>query len=109
MADQSKQSGGEQAASSQNAPAPNAPSDVQQMSFEDALAELKQIVERLEKGEGKLDEAIQAYERGAHLKRHCEQKLKEAEAKIEKIRVSGSGSGSDGSGGEVSTEPLDVE
>ena len=107
MADQSKQSGEAQAA-----PAPNAPSDVEQMSFEDALAELKQIVERLEKGEGKLDEAIQAYERGAHLKRHCEQKLKEAEAKIEKIRVSGSGSGSsgsDGSGGEVSTEPLDVE
>ena len=102
MADQSKQSGGEQ----------TAPADVQEMSFEDALAELKQIVERLEKGEGKLDEAIQAYERGAHLKRHCEQKLKEAEAKIEKIRVSGSGSGgsgSDGSGGEVSTEPLDVE
>jgi exodeoxyribonuclease VII small subunit len=104
MADQSKQSGAKQAASSQDAP-----SDVQQMSFEDALAELKQIVERLEKGEGKLDEAIQAYERGAHLKRHCEQKLKEAEAKIEKIRVSGSGGGSDGSGGEVSTEPLDVE
>jgi exodeoxyribonuclease VII small subunit len=107
MADQSKQSGGAQAASPQNAPAPNAPADVQQMSFEDALAELKQIVERLEKGEGKLDEAIQAYERGAQLKRHCEQKLKEAEAKIEKIRVSGSGA--DGSGGEVSTEPLDVE
>jgi exodeoxyribonuclease VII small subunit len=104
MADQSKQSGGAQAP-----PAPNAPNDVQQMSFEDALAELKQIVERLEKGEGKLDEAIQAYERGAQLKRHCEQKLKEAEAKIEKIRVSGSGGGADGSGGEVSTEPLDVE
>ncbi len=98
MADQSKQSGGAEQ---------GAPSDIKEMTFEDALAELKQIVERLEKGEGKLDEAIQAYERGAHLKRHCEQKLKEAEAKIEKIRVSGSGS--DGSGGEVSTEPLDVE
>ncbi|MDZ7714154.1 MAG: exodeoxyribonuclease VII small subunit [Rhodovibrio sp.] len=101
MAQQNKQAGGDDA--SQGGP----PQDVQQMSFEDALAELKQIVERLEKGEGKLDEAIQAYERGAHLKRHCEQKLKEAEAKIEKIRVSGAGS--DGSGGEVSTEPLDVE
>ena len=88
------------------------PSDIEHLSFEDALAELRGIVERLEQGETKLDEAIQAYERGAHLKRHCEQKLKEAEAKIEKIRVSGSGSGSsgsDGSGGEVSTEPLDVE
>ncbi|MBK1696634.1 exodeoxyribonuclease VII small subunit [Rhodovibrio salinarum] len=98
MADQSKQSGSAEQA---------APSDIQQMSFEDALAELKQIVERLEKGEGKLDEAIQAYERGAHLKRHCEQKLKEAEAKIEKIRVSGAQG--DGSGGQVSTEPLDVQ
>ena len=95
MADESSQSGGQAA-----------PSDIKQMSFEDALAELKQIVERLEKGEGRLDEAIAAYERGAQLKQHCEHKLKEAEAKIEKIRVSGSGSGA---GGEVSTEPLDVE
>jgi exodeoxyribonuclease VII small subunit len=71
------------------------------MSFEDALAELRQIVERLEKGEGKLDEAITAYERGARLKQHCEAKLKEAEAKIEKIRLSENGS--------ATTEPLDVE
>lgn len=74
--------------------------DVTKMSFEEALAELRQIVERLEKGEGRLDEAITAYERGAQLKAHCEQKLKEAESKIEKIRV--------GQGG-VSTEPLDVD
>lgn len=90
MAEQSSQSGG-----------PSTPADVEQMSFEEALAELKQIVERLEQGEGRLDEAITAYERGAQLKKHCEKKLKEAEAKIEKIRVGGSG--------EVSTEPLDVE
>ncbi len=42
------------------------------MSFEDALAELEQIVRRLEAGQVKLDEAIHAYERGAQLKRHCE-------------------------------------
>ena len=64
-----------------------APSDVAEMSFEAALAELRRIVERLEKGEGALDEAIEAYERGARLKQHCEAKLREAEAKIEKIRV----------------------
>jgi exodeoxyribonuclease VII small subunit len=84
-----------------SAPAGATPSDIAEMSFEDALAELKRIVERLEQGEGRLDEAIQAYERGAHLKAHCERKLKEAEAKIEKIRVGGDGG--------VSTEPLDVE
>jgi exodeoxyribonuclease VII small subunit len=77
------------------------PEDVRAMSFEQALQELRQIVERLEKGEGKLDDAIAAYERGALLKRHCEQKLREAEAKIEKIKVDDSGS--------VGSEPLDVE
>jgi exodeoxyribonuclease VII small subunit len=78
------------------------PPDIDGMSFEAALTELRGIVERLEQGETKLDEAIQAYERGARLKAHCEKKLKEAEAKIEKIRV-----GQDGvpSG----REALDVE
>lgn len=60
---------------------------VEQLSFEDALAELKQIVERLETGQGKLDDAIAAYERGARLKAHCEAKLKEAQLKIEKIAL----------------------
>ncbi|MEX2647773.1 MAG: exodeoxyribonuclease VII small subunit [Alphaproteobacteria bacterium] len=59
--------------------------DVAQMSFEDALAELEAIVQTLERGEGKLDEAIDAYERGIALKRHCETKLAEAQAKIERI------------------------
>lgn len=77
------------------------PSEIQEMSFEEALAELRQIVERLEKGEGRLDDAIAAYERGAQLKAHCEKKLEEAEAKIEKIRV--------GEGGRTSTESLDIE
>jgi len=77
------------------------PEDIRTMSFEQALAELRQIVERLEKGEGKLDEAITAYERGALLKRHCEQKLRDAEAKIDKIRVDDSGN--------LDTEPLDGE
>ncbi len=81
--------------------AADAPSDVEKMTFEEALAELRQIVERLEKGEGQLDEAIKAYERGARLKTHCERKLREAEAKIEKIRVD--------QNGQATTEPLDVE
>lgn len=59
--------------------------DIQQLSFEDALAELETIVRRLETGTGKLDEAITAYERGALLKRHCEAKLQEAQTRIEKI------------------------
>lgn len=61
--------------------------DIGKMSFEDALEELKTIVEQLERGEGKLDQAIDAYERGAALKRHCESKLKEAKEKIEKISL----------------------
>ena len=79
-------------------------SDIDRMSFEDALEELKGIVERLERGEGKLDQAIDAYERGAALKRHCEQKLREAKEKIDKISLGSDGSPTsealDGNGGE---------
>jgi len=67
------------------------PSDIAAMSFEQALAELEGIVRQLEGGQGKLDEAITAYERGAALKKHCEQKLSEAKAKIEKITLTADG------------------
>jgi len=59
--------------------------DVSQMSFEDALAELEQIVRGLEGGQQKLEDAIVAYERGAALRRHCEAKLAEAEARVAAI------------------------
>jgi len=75
--------------------------DIEAMSFEAALDELKEIVARLESGEGRLDEAIDAYERGDALKRHCEAKLRDAEAKIEKI--------GQGAGGAVTAAPLDAE
>jgi exodeoxyribonuclease VII small subunit len=84
---------------SQSAAKPEIPDDVAQMSFEQALEELRQIVGRLESGEGKLDEAIAAYERGAQLKAHCEAKLREAQAKIEKIAL--------GPDGQPRTEPFD--
>ena len=75
--------------------------DIAKMSFEDALAELEDIVRTLEGGKGKLEEAITAYERGAQLKAHCEKKLKEAHAKVEKISL--------GAGGEVVTEPANID
>ena len=61
--------------------------DIAKMNFEEALDALKTIVEQLERGEGKLDQAIEAYERGAALKRHCEAKLKEAKEKIETVSL----------------------
>ncbi len=61
------------------------PPDIAKLSFEDALSELEAIVRRLEEGAGRLDEAIEAYERGAALKRHCEAKLQEAQTRIEKV------------------------
>jgi len=82
-----------------------APGEIARMSFEEALEELKGIVERLEKGEGKLDEAIDSYERGAALKRHCEAKLREAQEKIDRIVQ-----GADGGPGEgLRTEPFDSD
>ncbi len=59
--------------------------EVSALSFEDALAELEQIVRGLESGQQKLEDAITAYERGAALRRHCEAKLAEAEARVAAI------------------------
>ena len=58
---------------------------IEQMSFEAALKELENIVSRLEQGEVDLEDSIELYERGNALKAHCEQKLKGAEARLEKI------------------------
>jgi exodeoxyribonuclease VII small subunit len=62
------------------------------LSFEDALKRLEEIVRTLEKGEAPLDQSIELYQEGDKLKRHCEARLKAAQARIEQI-----GFGSDGS------------
>jgi exodeoxyribonuclease VII small subunit len=61
--------------------------DIESLSFEAALAELEQIVRSLELGQAPLDESIDLYQRGDRLKRHCEARLKAAQAKIEKIAL----------------------
>ncbi|MCR9174838.1 MAG: exodeoxyribonuclease VII small subunit [Alphaproteobacteria bacterium] len=71
-------------------PSQTAP-DVAGLSFETALQELEQIVDKLERGQGSLDDAIAAYERGAKLKAHCKAKLDEARLKVEKIRLDEAG------------------
>jgi exodeoxyribonuclease VII small subunit len=76
---------------------PAAGKDIAALSFEDALRELEGIVQQLERGQIKLDEAITAYERGAALKKHCEAKLAEAKAKVDRIVVAVDGT--------VSSEP----
>ena len=62
-----------------------------ELSFEDALAELEQIVKTLEQGSAPLDESIALYQRGDRLKRHCETRLKAAQARIEQIAVGADG------------------
>lgn len=59
--------------------------DLSSLSFEDALNELEKIVHNLETGQQKLEEAIGSYERGALLRRYCEKKLNEAEARVQMI------------------------
>ena len=80
---------------------PGLPADIAAMSFEDALAELEGIVRRLESGQVKLDDAIQSYERGAQLKRHCETKLNEAQQRVDRIVI--------GSDGAVTVEPAKLD
>ncbi|NBC96479.1 MAG: exodeoxyribonuclease VII small subunit [Deinococcus-Thermus bacterium] len=78
-----------------------APTAVAELSFEQALAELETIVDRLDRGEIPLEQSIEAYERGTALRRHCEQKLAEARLRVERLV--------EGEDGAVATEPLDPE
>ena len=73
--------------------------DFNNLEFEDALAQLETIVRELEAGRIKLDDAVESYEKATALKKFCEDKLKNAELKIEKINVA--------SNGDITTEPLD--
>ena len=65
--------------------------DIESMSFEAALAELEQIVRSLEQGQAPLDESIELYQRGDRLKRHCEARLKAAQARIDQISIDAEG------------------
>lgn len=60
---------------------------VAEMTFEEAMAALEQVVSRLERGDVALEDSIALYERGAALKAHCADKLRLAEERIEMIRV----------------------
>jgi exodeoxyribonuclease VII small subunit len=73
--------------------------DIQSLTFEQALAELEQIVARLESGQAPLDDSIRLYERGAALKAHCETRLEAARLRVEKIVM--------GAGGQPAAEPAE--
>jgi exodeoxyribonuclease VII small subunit len=76
--------------------------DIKKLSFEKAIEELETIVKRLEDGKVPLEESVAIYERGESLKRRCEELLRQAEARVDKITT-------DASGKAVGTEPLDVQ
>ncbi len=64
---------------------------VEEMSFEEAMRALEQVVGQLERGDVPLEQSISLYERGAQLKKRCEQKLKEAEEKVAAITLDADG------------------
>ena len=80
----------------------NALVDVKKLSFERAIEELETIVRRLEEGKVPLEESVAIYERGESLKRRCEELLRQAEARVDKITT-------DATGQVTGTEPLDVQ
>ncbi|RNF33645.1 exodeoxyribonuclease VII small subunit [Paracoccus methylarcula] len=65
--------------------------EIEKLSFEDAMRELEATVGKLETGEATLEESIALYERGAKLRKHCEKRLREAEERVEKITLSANG------------------
>jgi exodeoxyribonuclease VII small subunit len=76
--------------------------DIAQLSFERAIEELESIVKRLEDGKVPLEESVAIYERGEALKRRCEDLLRQAEARVQKVTL-------DAAGNPTGTEPLDLE
>ncbi|MGF1552269.1 MAG: exodeoxyribonuclease VII small subunit [Paracoccaceae bacterium] len=80
--------------------AKTADAEIDKLSFEDALAQLSEVVDQLESGEVALDRSIALYERGEKLRRHCEKRLDEAEMKVERIVAARDG--------EAATEPFDA-
>jgi exodeoxyribonuclease VII small subunit len=82
--------------------APKTNDDIAQLPFERAIEELESIVKRLEEGKVPLEESVAIYERGEVLKRRCEELLRAAEARVEKISL-------DAAGKPTGTAPLDVE
>ncbi|MCH7806442.1 MAG: exodeoxyribonuclease VII small subunit [Proteobacteria bacterium] len=78
------------------------PDGIRKLTFEEALKALEEIVSKLESGDASLEESIEVYTRGTWLKRHCEDKLKSAQARIEKITL-------DEDGKPTGAEPFDGE
>lgn len=76
--------------------------DVKALPFERAIEELEKIVKELEGGKVPLEESVAMYERGEVLKARCEELLKQAEARVEKITL-------DAGGKPTGSEPLDVD
>jgi exodeoxyribonuclease VII small subunit len=76
--------------------------DAKKMLFERAIEELESIVTRLEEGKVPLEESVAIYERGEVLKKRCEELLRQAEARVEKITL-------DSAGKPTGSEPLDVD
>ena len=65
--------------------------DIEGLSFEEALTELEGIVSKLEAGDVGLEQSIDIYTRGTQLRQHCDSKLKNAKARIDKITLSNDG------------------
>jgi exodeoxyribonuclease VII small subunit len=79
----------------------NSHADVNKLPFERAIEELETIIKRLEEGKVPLEESVAIYERGEALRQRCEELLRQAEARVEKITL-------DSAGTPKGTEPLDV-
>jgi len=76
--------------------------DIKKLTFERAIEELESIVKRLEEGKVPLEESVAIYERGEALKARCEELLRQAEARVERITL-------DALGKPTGSEPLDVD
>ena len=74
---------------------------IEDLSFEEALSKLEEVVKELEKEDITLEDSMERFEQGIKLSSHCLQKLNEAEEKIEELTRS--------EDGKLVTRELEVE
>ncbi len=63
--------------------------ETEELSFEEALVELEEIVTKLEAGELTLEESLALFERGQKLAALCNQQLDEASLRVEQLTADG--------------------
>ena len=67
---------------------PTSPKPIAELSFEEAMKKLEEIVRTFESGGLSLQQSVSAYEEGIQLRKHCDTLLKQAKLRMDEVQRS---------------------